>query len=105
MDLGEKAFVGNGSVDSDLFVPKRGSTVTLLNAVPDQDGTVQLFLRDRSGNDHPQGAAVFESAGVANFIQFPGPITAAFSGCFLRYSNTNATAGVVEFSGTDGGAA
>lgn len=101
-ELGGGAFASGGSVDSDDYRPSlHVASVTLLCAA-DQDGDVRAYLR-RGGSEHALGSAATALTGggqVTLKIDFP---VAGLGTLFVRYTNTNATAGVASFAVADSG--
>jgi hypothetical protein len=99
--LGNKNFTANGSVDSDHYTPdnRQGLRFTFVGT-PSQPGDCRIYAFHRtlgSGTAVAQAAAVSGNANAPN-IQ---PVEGAFGGSdivfFLRYTNTNNTAGAVRF--------
>lgn len=103
--LGSKAFTADGSVDSDGYIPRDGSIRTLLQVTADQAGTVQAVLIDafdETTEYFRPAVAVVVTAGDPEEILFEMPLRQAYRRVFLRYTNTNTTAGTAKFSATDG---
>lgn len=97
--LGEVAFTGNATVNSDRYVPGPGEIHTLV-VTPTQPGTAQLFYVSRytgaeiAAHDTPD--AVAANATWPFVIDFP--IQGAYAGAFIRFVNNNNTPGTARFS-------
>lgn len=95
-------FALSATIDSGLYAPRNGSTKVTLTAIPTRAGTVQPFLRTPKGD---KALTASPAAVVANDLAIVtldlsleglGPV-------FLRYVNTDATAGMCTFAASDGG--
>ena len=104
--LGQKPFLADGSVDSDVYIPRDGSMRVSIQVTADQPGDAQVFLvntYDQSLLSDPDLVSVSALAGNPNIHILETPLRSMFDGVVIRFTNTNTTAGTAEFSATDGG--
>lgn len=97
--LGEIAFSALGTADSGVYHPDRNCTRYTLQCTPSATGTVQVYFVDSYDGDLIAiGSAVAVAANAAGIFVIEFPTRDAFSGAFLRYTNTSNASGTARFS-------
>lgn len=102
--LGSKLFEAGAGIDSNVFRPTPGAIYHTMVARSTRAGTVALIFVDAfSDEELPQGSAVVGAAGEDVVFVITYPIAGAYKGAFLRYFNTDSTAGNCTFTAGSGG--
>lgn len=98
--LGEIAFLSAGTADSEVYLARAGCVRVSIQGTPTAAGTCRVFFTDLfDGTAYAQGAgAVAGAANTPNIFVIEFPLRGTFGGVFIRYTNTDATAGTIRFS-------
>lgn len=100
--LGLIPFNASATIDSGLYAPRNGSQTITLTAIPTQAGTVQPFLRTPQGDKALTASPTALVANELGLIQLNYAL-GGLGTVFVRYVNTDVTAGSCAFGATDGG--
>lgn len=95
-------FGAGATIDSDLYVPRNGCTTLTLMAVPTQAGTIMPRVRTPVGDFDLAAAATAVVANDLGIVQVDYALS-QIGTVYVRYVNTDATAGSCSFLATDGG--
>lgn len=98
MLLGQKDFLSGGSVDSDAIIPDDESEISFC-LVANRNGTGRVYGRAYyTGNYAAVDAAVAVVSGEAGIFRIPFHVQGLFRDFILRFTDTSASAGSVEFT-------
>lgn len=97
--LGVKGYTSSGTVDSDEYAPRNGAKTVTLVSNSTTAGTSQVFLR-LGGVDGSLGAAIAQAANAHNTFEVDMSLHKVGT-LFLRFTDTDASAGSVNFRASD----